>query len=373
MGTTIKYDFVNAVYNVPEGNYYVIFEAIDFDKNKNTIILSEGLIEDSKYASTYEKSFEETNQQGSYIYDRYGAYKYAVTDEDELIASIAAIGNNYGTIRIVGTITLTGVVTIAGTGSYIIEGDGIGSIIDCGGNNGAFSVTGACNITFRNFKIDSNDMTATATNTLRINNANCTALIDAVNITGDGTNGRGIVITAGVAKIRDCIIDNLYYGIYIDADYSTMENNTIHDCANFGALLFSGCSYCICSGNILYSNYAGLSIASDHSVIKGNNCTGNGYVNLHVIAGGDNNVIADNVCSLSVVNAVGSNDGILCSGDNCSITGNVCNGNTNAGAGTGYGIRMAGANSAIVGNTCKNNDTNLSDLGAGNTTASNEI
>ena len=69
MGTTIKYDFVNAVYNVPEGNYYVIAEGIDFDKNKNTIILSEGLIEDSKYAATYEKNVEYADTYASQIYD----------------------------------------------------------------------------------------------------------------------------------------------------------------------------------------------------------------------------------------------------------------------------------------------------------------
>ena len=68
MGTTIKYDFVNAVYNVPEGNYYVIFEAIDFDKNKNTIILSEGVIEESKYAATHEKNQEYVDSYTGEIY-----------------------------------------------------------------------------------------------------------------------------------------------------------------------------------------------------------------------------------------------------------------------------------------------------------------
>ena len=68
MGTTIKYDFVNAAYNVPEGNYYVIFEGIDFDKNKNTIVLSEGVIEESLYAAAYERETAYNDSYASGIY-----------------------------------------------------------------------------------------------------------------------------------------------------------------------------------------------------------------------------------------------------------------------------------------------------------------
>ncbi len=68
MGETVNYKFVDALYNVPQANYYVIFEQIDYDKNLNVIIMSEGMIETSKYAAAYERSEEYTDSYASSIY-----------------------------------------------------------------------------------------------------------------------------------------------------------------------------------------------------------------------------------------------------------------------------------------------------------------
>jgi len=55
MGETFDYKYVNAVYNIPQANYYIISENINYDKAQSTLVLSEGLLEISKYASSYER------------------------------------------------------------------------------------------------------------------------------------------------------------------------------------------------------------------------------------------------------------------------------------------------------------------------------
>jgi hypothetical protein len=67
MGETLDYKFVDSLYNVPQANYYIIFEQIDYDKNLNVIILSEGMIEKSKYAAGFERN--PTDSYASAIYD----------------------------------------------------------------------------------------------------------------------------------------------------------------------------------------------------------------------------------------------------------------------------------------------------------------
>ena len=69
MGETINYKFVDALYNIPQANYYVIFEEINFDTNENTIILSEGMIEDSKYAAEYELPENYNDSYAGQIYE----------------------------------------------------------------------------------------------------------------------------------------------------------------------------------------------------------------------------------------------------------------------------------------------------------------
>jgi len=68
MGETMDYKYVKAPYNVPQANYYIIYEHIDFDQNENIIIMSEGMIEDSKYAAGYERNAAYTDSQAAGIY-----------------------------------------------------------------------------------------------------------------------------------------------------------------------------------------------------------------------------------------------------------------------------------------------------------------
>ena len=69
MGETLNYKYVDALYNIPQANYYIIFESIDFDLNENIIILSEGMIESSKYAAVYELPENYNDSFASEIYE----------------------------------------------------------------------------------------------------------------------------------------------------------------------------------------------------------------------------------------------------------------------------------------------------------------
>jgi len=69
MGETINYKYVSSPYNVPQANYYIIYEEIDFDTNENIIILSEGMIEESKYAAAYERPENYNDSFAAEIYE----------------------------------------------------------------------------------------------------------------------------------------------------------------------------------------------------------------------------------------------------------------------------------------------------------------
>lgn len=69
MGETFNFKYVAGDYNIPQANYYIIKETINFDTATSVITLSEGLLEGSKYAAKYEKSFEESNVYASEIYE----------------------------------------------------------------------------------------------------------------------------------------------------------------------------------------------------------------------------------------------------------------------------------------------------------------
>ncbi len=69
MGETFDYKYVDSVYNIPRANYYVIEERIDFGSTKSTILLSQGLAEISKYASSYERPQNYSDSYSGAIYE----------------------------------------------------------------------------------------------------------------------------------------------------------------------------------------------------------------------------------------------------------------------------------------------------------------
>ena len=69
MGTTFTYKFVNNDYNIPSAAYYVIKETMDFDTAAASIVLSEGLVETSKYSAGFEKPQNFSDTYASEIYE----------------------------------------------------------------------------------------------------------------------------------------------------------------------------------------------------------------------------------------------------------------------------------------------------------------
>lgn len=69
MGETFDYKYVDVVFNIPQANYYVISEEINYDKAQSTLILSEGLLEISKYASSYERPQNYSDAYATEIYE----------------------------------------------------------------------------------------------------------------------------------------------------------------------------------------------------------------------------------------------------------------------------------------------------------------
>ena len=69
MGETFNYKYVNEVFSITQADYYIIEEAMDFDLSVSTIVLSEGLIESSKYSATYEKPENYNDSFASEIYE----------------------------------------------------------------------------------------------------------------------------------------------------------------------------------------------------------------------------------------------------------------------------------------------------------------
>ena len=70
MGETLNFKYVKGAYNIPQANYYIIEEKIpSLNTNLAIITLSEGLIESSKYAATFERAEEYNNTLATEIYE----------------------------------------------------------------------------------------------------------------------------------------------------------------------------------------------------------------------------------------------------------------------------------------------------------------
>ena len=70
MGETLNFKYVKGEYNISQANYYMIEERIlSLNTNLAIIILSEGLIEKSKYASNFERAEEYNNTLATEIYE----------------------------------------------------------------------------------------------------------------------------------------------------------------------------------------------------------------------------------------------------------------------------------------------------------------
>ena len=324
--------------------------------------------------------------------------KYYVQTGEELQDAIDSIGTGAGTVIINnGTLTLTATITILGGGDYIIEGEGVGSVIDCGGNRTAFNITNANSCVIRNLKIDADDHTANFTDSITVNEGSDNHVViehvSVVNPNG-AKYGRGVHIMSDNCVVQNCTINKTYIGIQVDGIHNLVLNNNItatgnsgisvlgddneiigNDCNNndISAIKLLSCDRNIVSNNNCnYNGSAGQGIylsASDENIIIGNQCSGNFARGIHLTQSSYNNIIGNN-CNGNDYDQVNDGGGIWIStnSDYNIVSGNMLYDNVNIGAGTSFGINIFDntCNENVIGtNSLQSNDTDYNDAGTG--------
>ncbi len=325
-------------------------------------------------------------------------FEYRCSTGQEIQDAIDSIVLKSGIIHILsGTITLTAIIDVDGGGDYIIEGEGVGSVIDCGGNRTAFNITNAKSCILRNFKIDADDHTANFTDSITVNEGSDNHVIiehvSVVNPNG-AKYGRGVHIVSDNCVVQNCTINKTYIGIQIDGIHNLVLNNNItatgnsgisvlgddneiigNDCNNndISAIKLLSCDRNIVSNNNCnYNGSAGQGIylsASHENVIIGNQCSGNFAHGIHIYQSNYNNIIGNN-CNGNDYDQVNSGGGIWIdtNSDYNIVSGNMLYDNVNIGGGTSFGINIFDntCNGNCIGvNLYRTNDTDFSDSGTG--------
>ncbi len=306
--------------------------------------------------------------------------EYICTTAQDIQDAIDSIAAKSGVIHIVsGTITLNATINILGSGDYIVEGEGVGSIIDVGANRTAFNITNVKSCTLKNFKIDAIALTVLGTEVIIIDEvANNSVFIEKLTIAGDGNMGQGIEINSNYCTVKDCYITDVRYGITVLSDYNIISGNICYSNNEIGILLSSANNNTI-TGNTCNSQDYGIKVSgSANNTITGNNANSNSLVGIYAYNNSNNNTITGNAC-------VSNNIGIsLSSVNNSTIIGNTCNNQDNYGmvlvscvkntisgntvnANTVHGIYLIELSNynTITGNVCCDNNTNHGFDGAG--------
>ncbi len=300
---------------------------------------------------------------------------YYVQNADELQDAIDSIGAKAGTIHMTtGTITLSATINVDGGGTYIIEGEGGGSIVDNGGDRSAFYVTNAASgTTFKNFKIDGSAIT--------LNDPDCSGIqieevndniiiVDNVTGVGDTVNkkGYGIHVSSNNVIIQNCNFSYFYRGFAIFSAYCFVQTNHISNNDRSGFYLGGTSTYATVGGNISENNdMYGITAQGDKHTIINNICYGNTLNGMRFYAS-DYNTVSGNIIHDNNLNSATSGGGIKFEVDsnNNTIVANNIYGNVNAGAGTAYGIWISintCDNNIINGNSISGNDVDILDVG----------
>ena len=283
-----------------------------------------------------------------------------VSTATELQEAIDNIGANAGLIILQsGTFTLTATIDIDQAGSYIIQGQGDKTIIDCAGNRIAFNITSAESCVLRDFKILCNDITGTNP-AIDINEGSDNRIIvDNVTIdgTGNGQDAYGIKIQSDNCIVKNSRILEIRMGFEISGNNNLIIGNYIHslnspsattiiskaiDISGIKNRIISNSIYNIRTGSsyLVSGNAYGIYNIGIDNIISNNN--------ISTVIGGDGPALG--------TGAGGSAYAIYNTGTNITITSNYINTITGGRgfeddvATIGCGIYNAGANSIIANN-----------------------
>ena len=69
MGETFDYKYTNTEFIIPQANYYIVSEKMNMDMATSVLVLSEGLMEESKYAAVYERPENYNDSFAAEIYE----------------------------------------------------------------------------------------------------------------------------------------------------------------------------------------------------------------------------------------------------------------------------------------------------------------
>jgi len=288
--------------------------------------------------------------------------EYYCTTATDIQNAIDSIGNKSGTIKIgTGTITLSATIDVDGGGDYIIEGQGINTILAVSGDINIFNITSVKSCFIKNIKLDLSNYTAVDSIGILINEtSNNKIILEDIVIIGDNVNGIGIQIKSDNSIIRNCNITNIAKGIEIYTDYCWIFDNYCSSCADTG-IYFNGnlefptkCYYLQVKGNqcLNNTNYGIYITTFGYGVLYGNICNSNKYG--IYITNADYNLYIDNTCINNTEAGFYMKDSNM-----NSITGNNCSFNDD-------GIRLKNADgNNIVSNICISNTSNDADVHAG--------
>ena len=298
--------------------------------------------------------------------------KYYVQTEEELQDAIDSISTGAGTIVItIGVLTLSATINVDGGGFYIIEGEGEGTVIDCGADRTAFNITSAvAGTTLRNFKIDANSLTSLLKEIINVNEGSNNKIVcENLTITGDGTHGLGISLSSDNCLVTNCFFEKIKAGVFTSNSANNIITENICKNNDNGINNYFG-SDCIINGNVCSNNTIGIfNDRSTNSTIVENTCNHNERYGIYNYGSSDC-TITGNACNGNNTDDVSDGAGIQLT-DNCdynTIVGNSCNNNANIGAGTAYGINIntVDCNNNVIGvNSTQNNDVDYNDTGTG--------
>ena len=163
--------------------------------------------------------------------------EYPCSSELDINNAFNDIGTGSGIITIIDNITLSDTINIDGGGSYIIQGQGLGTSIDVNwGDRTAFYITNAKSCKIQNLKIDADVINQDDTAIIFVNELNDNPVyINNIQIKG-AFSGIGIYIYSDNVWIEDCLLDSIYKGIYqfITAKDAYFSENKITNCDDFG-------------------------------------------------------------------------------------------------------------------------------------------
>jgi len=211
----------------------------------------------------------------------------------EVQQALDSIGTGSGKIILTESITLNSKINISGGGSYVIQGQGGGTIINCSGDWNAFDITNATSCIIKDLKIDSSDV-GSSTAIININEINDNPVyIEKIQIIGDSDlYGYGIHIGSGNVWVSDCYISEVNKGIFQTSSIGIAHiyDNIISEYSN-GIEIYGDNNH-ISYNSMEIGGGDGIRIGGSHNMVTNNLIRE--IINGIILYGG-NNTIKDNI------------------------------------------------------------------------------